>query len=265
MRDLRTDPRVEFGRAQARLFLSELGARRPPVDPHLDRVLEERFQIAVGKQFPGDSVFGEELPPVGVWGGDGWLIDPIDGTSNLRQGLPWFGTSIAYLRGGRPVLGWVCDPSRGEIYEAIEGYSATVEQVPMTLPSLPPSPLVATSRRWCRSHPGWRTDLPPGVKDRLLGATALELAWVARGLLGAGAWGETRTFDIAAGWLLLREAGAVIYSSEGRGRDASWPPLLDGDPTAVRLDLVAGHPAHEPWLKRWIPHSGVEGEVESRA
>ncbi len=253
MRDMRKDPRLDFGRAQARRFLSDLTSRQPPIRPELDRELEERFQQTVARRFPDDPVVGEELPPLGEWVGSGWLIDPIDGTSNLRQGLPWYGTSLAYFEEGRPVLGWVCDPARGEIYEAIAGHGATVEGMPIHLAELPSSALVAVARRWRRSHPGWRNHLPAGIKDRLLGATALELAWVARGILGAGAWAHTRVFDIAAGWLLVREAGATIYSSYGRGGDSSWAPLQTGDPIGVRFDLVAGHPNHEAWLKKLLP------------
>ena len=250
------DPRVLFGRAHARRFLADLSATFPPVRHDLDADLELRFHEEVARRFPDDPVVGEELPPKGEWVGEGWLIDPIDGTSNLRQGLPWYGTSLAYFSKGRPVLGWVTDPVRGEIYEAIAGGGATVygkwagrNWVQPDLRGAPPSQLVAASRRWRRSRPGWRGHLPPGAKDRLLGATALELAWIARGILGAGAWGRTRSFDVAAGWLILSESGAWLRSSAGRGPIDSWAPLLGSDPTDAPLDLVAGHPAHAAWLE----------------
>ena len=252
MTDRRKDPRVEFGRAQVRRFLADLTTVPLPVRPELDEELEQRFQDAVAKRFPGDCVVGEELPPLGTWSGSGWLIDPIDGTSNLIHGLPWFGTSLAYFEEGRPTLGWVTDPVRGEIYEAIAGGGATVEGMPIDLATTACSRLVAASRRWRLSRPGWRDLLPKGCKDRLLGATAIELAWVARGILGAGAWARTRTFDIAAGWLILAESGAVLRSTHGSGAPSSWPPLLAADPTSERLDLVAGHPDHAGWLEQLL-------------
>lgn len=239
--------RLGFGRAQARRFLAELSGLLPPVRPELDRELEARFRRDVARRFPGDAIVGEELPPVGAWRGSGWVIDPIDGTTNLAHGLPWYGTSIGYLEDGVPVLGWISDPLRGEIYEAVAGRGATVEGIPLHLCTLTPSPLLALARRWRRRNPGWRSRVPAGSKDRLLGATALELAWVARGIIGAGAWSHTRVFDIAAGWLVLREAGAALLSSCGAG-EASWAPLRDAEPTGRPLELVAGHPAHAGWL-----------------
>jgi myo-inositol-1(or 4)-monophosphatase len=246
-RDAAAD-RLGFGRAQARRFLADLSDFVPPMRPELDRELEERFRGDVSRRFPGDPIVGEELAPEGTWSGSGWVIDPIDGTTNLAHGLPWYGTSIGYLENGVPLLGWISDPVRGEIYEAVAGRGATVEGIPLHLAALPPSPLLALARRWRRRNPGWRSRVPAGSKDRLLGATALELAWVARGIIGAGAWSHTRVFDIAAGWLLLREAGAVLLSSHGAGPDASWAPLCDAEPTGRPLELVAGHPAYSSWL-----------------
>ena len=100
-----------------------------------------------------DAIVGEELPPAQIWSGAGWVIDPIDGTTNFAHGLPFYGTSIGYLEGGVPRLGWISDPVRGEIYEAVAGRGATVEGIPLRLAELPPSPLLALSVEGLRTAP----------------------------------------------------------------------------------------------------------------
>lgn len=253
------DDRLEFGRAQSRAFLERLSGLGPPVPSDLDEILEGEFRRALRERFPDDPVIGEELPPRHEWSGTGWLVDPIDGTTNLRHGLPWFCTSLCYVIDGVPTLGWVVDPSRREVFEAIRGrgatvQGATVEGERLDLRDRPASPLVCIGRRYRRRHPGWRAHVQPGSKDRLLGATALELAWIARGVLGAGAWARSRVFDIAAGWLLLDEAGAIRI-----GRPDATPLLDDPDLGAERHEFVAGHPDHRPWLEALVSAEEVEG------
>ena len=241
------DERLQFGREQSQRFLDLLRSLDPPVASPPDRAWEESFHEAVIERFPEDSIVGEELPARGRWSGTGWLLDPIDGTTNLRHGLPWFCTSLAYLDAGRPVLGWVTDPSRGEIVEAAAGEGASVGGKPITLQS-PASPILSASRRWRRRFPGWRDHVPRGTKDRLLGCTALEATAVARGQFGGAAWSRARSFDIAAGWLILREVGALLVGPGGVGLD-SWTPLPIDEPGEGRVDLVVGHPDHGEWLE----------------
>ena len=250
--------RLQFGRAESVRFLADLQNLPTPLDSSFDADLEGRFRLALSSQFPTDNVVGEELPDTMKWAGSGWLIDPLDGTTNLTCDLPWFGASFSYIESGWPTLGWVIDPVHNRVFEAISGQGASLDGVPLVLPELPPNAVISVSRRWRRTKQDWRSVLPGFCIDRLLGATALELVSVANGQFGGGAWGDSRTFDIAAGWLVLIESGAHLVSPHGVGVD-SWAPLVGQNPKSVRLDLVAGHPKYRSWLDAMIDHRSTAG------
>ncbi len=243
--------RLRFGRYQSKRFLSDFQRLPTPIHAGFDAELERRFRDDLSSQFLTDNIVGEELPNTVEWAGSGWLIDPLDGTTNLSCDLPWFGASFSYIEEGWPVLGWVIDPVHNRIFEAVSGRGAFIGDQPILLPELPSNSVMSVSRRWRRSRPNWRACLPESCIDRLLGATALELVSVASGQFSGGAWGDTRPFDVAAGWLILIESGAYLVSSHGTGVN-SWVPLVGQDPKSVRLDLVAGHPENRSWLDALI-------------
>ena len=152
-----------------------------------------------------------------------WIVDPLDGTTNFLHGLPHWAVSIALEHKGEIVAGVVFDPAKDELFAAEKGAGAFMNE----------SRLRASGRRsliecvFATGLPfGGRQDLPQSLQDlaRLLprtagvrrwGAAALDLAYVAAGRLD-GFWEMgLNQWDIAAGALLVREAGGLITDLSG--------------------------------------------------
>lgn len=169
----------------------------------------------------------------------GWLVDPLDGTANFVHGLPVVGVSVALVRDGVPAVGVVHAPMLGSTYRARLGGGATCDGVELRVAGRPsPQAICATG------FPFRRPELRPrylpvlehalaGFEDlRRAGAASLDLAWTASGVfdgyfeLSLGPW------DVAAGALLVREAGGIV--SDWSGDPSAW--LRSGD-------IVAGSPA----------------------
>ena len=168
-----------------------------------------------------------------------WVIDPVDGTTNFVRGFPVVGVSVALMENGHPVVGAVTAPLLGEAWTAAEGEGAhDRDGHRLTVSTHPGAGVVATGfpfrrkERLARYLPVMTRALERFEDLRRAGAASLDLAYVGAGAfdgyfeLGLGLW------DIAAGALLVREAGGVV---------TDWA----GDPDAVFVsgDILAGTPA----------------------
>ena len=188
-----------------------------------------RQALTVGA--PGSAVVGEELGSAQAR--ITWYVDPIDGTRNFVRGLPLSCISVAAAVDGTLVAGCVLDPFRDELFTAAVGMPFEVRSSGLTItPGVSPRPLVLT-------------DIPlPGTPYRgeldLLGelmthadvrrvySTALSLAWVAAGRADAAANLGIHPWDVAAGAVLVREAGGTFREVgsdgfvAGRGEIVEW-------------------------------------------
>lgn len=152
-----------------------------------------------------------------------WLIDPLDGTNNFAHSFPHFCVSLGLLVAGESVLGVIHDPLRGETFAAARGSGATLNGQPLRVSCAPrlQAALLATgfpySRRIAADNNTTRLDhfLRRSQGVRRAGAAALDLAYVAAGRLD-GYWErELQPWDIAAGLLLVREAGGQVSDYTG--------------------------------------------------
>lgn len=212
----------------------------------VDRAAEEAIRRTLEAGAPGIPVLGEEGGgPSGV--PEAWVVDPLDGTTNFVHGFPVVGVSVALVRDGRPVVGVVGAPFLGETYVATRGGGATVTdregRRPLRVSDRPIGRGIVTTGlpfRLRQNLPRYLETLARvfgAIEDlRRPGAAALDLAWVAAGVfdgyfeLGLAPW------DVAAGGLLVEEAGGTITDWEG------GPDYLSGD-------IVAGPPqVHGPLL-----------------
>jgi myo-inositol-1(or 4)-monophosphatase len=190
------------------------------VDLESERLIVDRIR----SHFPDHDVAGEEgkYPQTGSrWQ---WCIDPIDGTVNYTKGLPFFSVSIAVQCDGRLVAGVVHDPTRAETFWASTGAGAYLDgrRIHVSQAQDLRDAMLATGFHYDRGGPMLRTldtmrrFLQGGVVEiRRIGSAALELAYVACGRLD-GFW-EHRLmpWDLAAGVLLVREAGGRATDLDG--------------------------------------------------
>jgi myo-inositol-1(or 4)-monophosphatase len=196
----------------------------------VDRACEDIIVSQIRRYYPDHAFLGEEGGAQGE-GNIVWIIDPLDGTSNFLHGIPQFAVSIAQSVNGRLEHGVIYDPVRDELFTASRGKGATLNQrrIRVSQRQTLDEAILATA------FPFRRRALMPRytrlfsavfkqIEDiRRGGSAALDLAWTAAGRLdgffeiGLNAW------DVAAGTLIVREAGGVVTDFEGRD------DVIDGD------------------------------------
>jgi len=146
-----------------------------------------------------------------------WVVDPLDGTRNFIAGIPLYAVSVAALCGGIPVAGAVYLPEREEMYSSA-GDKVLRNGRPLPLRRRRPSEryLVGIPSALDRQALAVVRSWPRRVVLRNLGVTSLHLAMVAARQLEAALISDSRLWDIAAGWLLVRAAGGVMTRLDGR-------------------------------------------------
>jgi len=162
-----------------------------------------------------------------------WIVDPLDGTVNYVHGLPSFAVSVALELGGQILAGVVFDPLLNECYRATAGGGATLNGRPLRTSScsslreaLVAASLGANVERDSLEVRRFLEILYLAQSVRRLGSAALNMCYVASGRLDAY-WGTSlKTWDVAAGALILQEAGAVLTSITGEPFRLETPLLL---------------------------------------
>jgi myo-inositol-1(or 4)-monophosphatase len=198
----------------------------------IDLASERAIRDVLARHTPDIPVLGEE-----GGGAEGlttrWVVDPLDGTTNFVHGLPHFGPSVALEVDGEVVAGVIIDVSRREVFRASRGHGAFLGDVPMQVSDVDDlrQALVATGFGYDRGErPGFYLERVERVFRacqglRRAGAAALDLAWVAAGRLDAYWEFDLGAWDVAAGRLLVEEAGGVYRSVPGHERSARPCPM----------------------------------------
>ncbi len=221
-----------------------------------DHAAEEAIVERIQRAFPDHAVMAEESGEQSGITAHKWVIDPLDGTTNFMHGFPMYAVSIALLERDTPQVGIVVDPVRGEWFTARAGQGAwlddgrTDESRPIRVADSPRPDrrLVATGFPF--RHPE-QIDrylaafavLFENVGDmRRAGSAALDLAYVAAGRVD-GFWElGLNLWDIAAGELLITEAGGIVTDWGGTNgyRDTGWVAAGNPDVHTVLVETLAG-------------------------
>lgn len=177
---------------------------------------------SIHDEYPEDLIISEELQPAfnGKPAADGsyphatWIIDPLDGTTNFSLGLPFWGVSIARLVNGSVDMGVVYFPKIDELYTASRGAGAFLNERPIHTQE--PDPKRPTTFFTCcsRAYRRYQIDIP--FKARILGSAAYSFCSVAHGVAAVAFEATPKIWDIAAAWILVKEAGGVIETLDRR-------------------------------------------------
>jgi myo-inositol-1(or 4)-monophosphatase len=205
----------------------QVDAKSSPTDvvTQMDTAAEQAILDHLLTARPDDAVLGEEAGGREGTSGVRWIIDPLDGTVNYLYGLPLWAVSVAAEVEGSTAVGAVAVPALGAMYWAVQGQGAHVREGGgvRTLAVRPceelAAALVATGfgyRAQRRAAQGAAlAKVLPQVRDvRRAGAAALDLCWVASGLVDAYFERGVQPWDMAAGNLLVREAGGIVTGAE---------------------------------------------------
>jgi myo-inositol-1(or 4)-monophosphatase len=225
----------------------------------VDIQIQQLITDHVAREFPRHGILAEESTETAPGMTDPgsaeycWVIDPLDGTRNYVHGLPFYCVSIALLERGEPVVGVIHDPNCDRAYSAVKGQGA-----------------FADGRRMGVSAAGWsdgpllgiptprRTPLPAAIYQdwgargvlRHIGSTCLNLALTACGALDACFAQEVKLWDVAAGALLVTEAGGLVTSPDGQSVFPVEPQRYGGEDIAV---LAGGQLLHDELMETLRP------------
>lgn len=188
----------------------------------VDKAAEAEIVKELKRAYPDHAIHGEES---GLSGKSRytWVIDPLDGTSNFMRGLPHFSVSIALLEDGVPLHGVIYDPVRDELFTASKGAGAFLNDRRIRVGQRPSmeGALLCTGfpfrqrRRLSNQLRMVKVLLEQAEDLRRTGSAALDLSYVACGRLDGFFEYGLMPWDIAAGVLMVREAGGTCVDFEG--------------------------------------------------
>jgi myo-inositol-1(or 4)-monophosphatase len=237
------DEAAELARTQAPGVLTPKGHR--DYASELDIRIERRVREFLDRQTPGVPFVGEEENGAPADKAEWWTLDPIDGTVNFAHAVPLCAVSLALVRDGQPVLGVVDLPLLGARYWASVDQGAHRDGSPLRVRDVDrlDDAVLAIGDYAVGDHADERnrvrlqlTQLLAGqaLRVRMFGSAALDLAWLAEGKVDASITLSNRSWDVAAGVVIAREAGARVldrdgseYSTDSNSTIAASPPLSD--------------------------------------
>ncbi|MBR9980069.1 MAG: inositol monophosphatase [Desulfatitalea sp.] len=213
-----------------------------------DLASEKAIVATINESFPDHSFLAEESGASGTNDRDLWIIDPLDGTTNFAHRLPIFAVSIAYAHDGQVEVGIVFHPTSGELFTAIRGQGARLNDQPIRVSSTERmrDSLLVTGFPYTIISSGdtaiplvrFSRCLSAAQGVRRLGSAALDLCFVACGRFD-GYWEEhLKPWDTAAGMLIAAEAGARVTDFDERPYHIHHPQLLAANPH-IHSDMVA--------------------------
>jgi myo-inositol-1(or 4)-monophosphatase len=201
----------------------------------IDREVERVFRATIAQRFPDHAVLGEEFSDEAqreIVPAFCWVFDPVDGTTNYAHGLPIFCSSLALEIDGTPAVAAVYDPTRRELFTAARGEGAWLNGVRLRVSSataLIDSLLCTGFPYSVQQNPGALVALfgefiARSRAVRRLGSAALDLCYVAAGRFDGFYERHLNPWDIAAGALIVQEAGGRVTTATGtpfRSREGS--------------------------------------------
>ncbi len=188
----------------------------------------EATALAILRQdFPEFGIFSEESPPVAGAGLGRFVLDPLDGTTNFLYGFPHFCVSLAVEWQSQPVVGVIYHPLSQNTYCAVLGEGAYLNEQKLT---------ISSRNRLEQAFFMSSRSLSPARACRRMGSAALELAYLAQGISDGYFEEGVKYWDVAAGLLLVQEAGGLTECTSLN------PAVAISDPMAESFRVLAANP-----------------------
>jgi len=221
---------ITAAQAGAKVLMSKFGKtirieHKGEVDlvTEADQAAEETIISVIHKNFPDHDILAEEGDYGSRQSSHCWIIDPLDGTTNYAHGFPWFAVSIGLEVEGEVIVGVVFNPCNKELYVAEKGQGATLNGRPLSVSTIDKldQSLLATGFPYDRkgsvanNYDNFVNFQQSAQACRRPGAASLDLACVAAGRFD-GYWEmKLKPWDVAAGQLLVTEAGGALSDFAG--------------------------------------------------
>jgi myo-inositol-1(or 4)-monophosphatase len=224
----------------------------------VDYAIERKVRAVLRQRTPDIGFLGEEAGADGPVGELTWALDPVDGTANFVHGLPMCGVSLGLLRGDRPVLGLIDLPFLGTRYSAVEGHGAHANgsRLRASRTSRLSEAIVAIGDYAVGPDATRKNALRLAVTSllaaqaqrvRMHGSAATDLAWLAAGKIDALIILSNKPWDMAAGVVIAREAGAhVVDVNRSAHTTASAVTLGAGEPLIEAVVTLVRDAGNEP-------------------
>ncbi|MEL6632522.1 MAG: inositol monophosphatase family protein [Bacteroidota bacterium] len=228
--------------------VSYKGEKNPFTD--VDVSADNMLRGACSQLIPGSDFINEELGETATDATYRWIIDPIDGTVNFMHGIPHFCISLALQKEGETIMGYIYQPVSDEMFHAKIGEGAFLNGNPLSVSTRPELQTAVVSTGFPYGTPAWKRDFLGMVMHvasqiqglRRMGSAALDLAYVAAGRLDGFFEYKLNAWDVAAGGLIVKEAGGVVSDFSGEDNYIFSGELVASNPkihTAL-LDALAG-------------------------
>ncbi len=188
----------------------------------VDFAVEDHLRSLLAAATPDIPVIGEERANQSVTTSRWWALDPIDGTVNFAHGLPLTGISLALYEDGEPVVGIVDLPFLNERYRGVRSAGATCngEAIAVSAVNDLSQAVVALGDYAVGENAAGKNSVRLAITEvlvgsvlrvRMLGAATIDLTWLARGRIDANIMLSNQPWDVGAGVIIAREAGAEVY------------------------------------------------------
>jgi len=199
----------------------------------VDTAAEAAILSLIRARFPDHTIISEEAGGNKISRGYTWVVDPLDGTTNYAHGHPVFAISIAVLEGGEPLIGVIHDPLRDQLFVAQRGNGARLNGAPVHVSHVANLCNALLGTDWGHSNEVrermliyLRRVAPRCGTVRMLGSATLALAYVAAGWLDAYFQLSLKSWDAAAGMLIVTEAGGRCTTLEAESYRVGLPGCL---------------------------------------
>jgi myo-inositol-1(or 4)-monophosphatase len=207
----------------------------------VDYASEKLLMAAIRERYPNDAILAEESGHHEAGGGSGgphrrtWVLDPLDGTVNYANGIPYYCVSIGLVAGDRPSVGVIFDPARDDCYAATVDGPATLNGAPVQCSTKEVlTDYVVSLAVIGRGGLSRERRIAPQIRiHRRMGSSALSLAYVANGRFDAFVQnGGLSLWDVAAAGLIAERAGAIVT-------DIAGGPWWNSKARSARTNIVA--------------------------